>query len=70
MTLVLSLAAFPGQNNVLNVNGQDVPLPINSERVFFKNIAVPLEAGTAKADLKFIGKQDNLLIVRDVTLYQ
>lgn len=70
MTLVLSLATFPGQNNILNVNGKDVLLPINSDRAYFRNIAVPLEPGTGKAVLKFSGTQDNLLMIRDIILYQ
>ncbi len=70
MMLVLDLASFPGQADTLTVNGQNVPLPVNVQRRHFRRIAVPHEAGTAKADLKFSGKQGNLLIVRDVSLYQ
>ena len=70
MMLVVDLAAYPGQANVLTVNGHKVPLPVNSLRLHFRRIAVPLKAGTVKADLKFTGRQDNLLIVRDVSLYQ
>lgn len=70
MMLVLDLASYPGQSDILTVNGQEVPLPVNWQRVHFRRIAVPLKAGTAKADLKFSGKQGSLLMVRDVTLYQ
>ena len=70
MMLVLSLASYPDQSNTLTVNGHDILLPVNSQRSHFRRIAVPLEAGTAKAVLKFTGQQGNLLMVRDVTLYQ
>ena len=70
MTLVLYVAAYPGQANTLTVNGHEVPLPVNSQRHHFRCIAVPLEAGTAKAVIKFSGQQGNLLMVHDVTLYQ
>ena len=70
MTLVLHVATYPGQANTLTVNGHEVPLPVNLLRHHFRCIAVPLEAGTAKAAIKFSGQQGNLLMIRDVTLYQ
>lgn len=70
MMLVLNLASYPGQANVLTVNGQEIPLQVNWQRMHFRRIAVPLGAGTAKADLTFSGKQGNLLMVRDMILYQ
>jgi hypothetical protein len=70
MTLVLYAAAYPGQANTLTVNGHEIPLPVNLQRHHFRRIAVPLEAGTAKAVIKISGKQGNLLMIHDVTLYQ
>ena len=70
MMLVMDLAPYPGQTNVLTINGHKIPLPINLLRPHFRRIAVPLKAGTVKADIKFTGSQDNLLMVRDVSLYQ
>jgi len=70
MTLVVDLATYLGQTNVLTVNGHKVPLPVNRQRLHFRRIGVPLKAGTVRADLKFTGSKDNLLIVRDVNLYQ
>ena len=70
MTLVLELAAYPGQTNILTINGQAVPLPVNSGRIDFRSIAVPLEPGTARAVLKFTGGRDNLILVRTIDLHQ
>ena len=70
MMLVVDLVTYPGQTNVLTINGHKIPLPINLLRPHFRRIAVPLKAGTVKADIKFTGSQDNLLMVRDVSLYQ
>lgn len=70
MTLVLDLAVYPEQTVVLSVNGQEVPLPVSSDRIDFRNIAVALEPGTAKAVLKFTGGRDNLILIREIKLHQ
>lgn len=70
MTLVLDLAVYPEQSVVLSINGQEVPLPVRADRIDFRNIAVPLEAGTTRAALKFTGGRDNLILIRNIKLYQ
>ena len=70
LILFLRTAGYPGQSNTLLVNGQPVPLLSNTDRTAFQPAAVALPAGTAGLKLEFTGSRDNLILIRNVELYQ
>ena len=68
--LILRAAGYPGQSNTLLVNGQPVPLLSNTDSMAFRPAAVALPPGTAELKLEFTGSRDNLILIRNVELYQ
>ena len=68
--LVLDAAGYPGQSNTMFVNGQPVPLLNSTVRPEFLPAAVELPPGTAKVKLEFTGARDNLILIRNIRLYQ
>ncbi|MBO4646686.1 MAG: hypothetical protein J5806_00850 [Lentisphaeria bacterium] len=70
LILFLRAAGYPGQSNTLLVNGQPVPLLNNTTRTVFQPAAVALPAGTTELKLEFTGSRDNLILIRNVELYQ
>ena len=70
ITLVIHAAGYPGQSNTLLVNGQKIPLFNNTDQPRFHPAAVELPPETQSVKLEFIGKRDNLILIRKIELYQ
>jgi len=68
--LTVETACYPGQANILSVNGRKIPLPINSAEPHFRPSAVELPLNAKSVELKISGKQDNLILIREILLYQ
>ena len=68
--LVLDAAGYPGQSNTLFVNGQPVPLLNSTVRPEFLPAAAEIPPETTKVKLEFTGARDNLILIRNIRLYQ
>ena len=68
--LTIETACYPEQANTLSVDGRKIPLPINSDGPHFRPTAVELPQEAKSIELKIIGKQDNLILIRKIQLYQ
>ena len=68
--LVLDAAGYPGQSNTMFVNGQPVPLLNSISFPEFHPAAAELPPETTEAKLEFTGARDNLILIRNIRLYQ
>ena len=68
--LVIRASGYPGQSNTLLVNGQKIPLLNNTDKLGFRPAAVVLPPETRSVKLEFSGQRDNLLMIREIQLYQ
>ena len=68
--LVVRAAGYPGQSNIMLVNGKKIPLLNNTNKLAFRPAAVVLPPETRSVRLEFSGRQENLLMIRDIQLYQ
>ena len=68
--LVLDAAGYPGQSNTMFVNGQPVPLLNSISFPEFHPAAAELPPETTEVKLEFTGARDNLILIRNIRLYQ
>lgn len=68
--LVVRTAGYPGQSNTLLVNGKKIPLLNNTDKLIFRPAAAVLPPETRSVRLEIGGQRENLLLIRDIQLYQ
>ena len=68
--LVLDAAGYPGQSNTMFVNGQPVPLLNSISFPEYHPAAAELPSETTEVKLEFTGARDNLILIRNIRLYQ
>ena len=69
-TLVVEAACYPEQASTLLVNGEKIPLLINTDAPHFRPAAAELPPETKTVELKISGRRDNLILIRKILLYQ
>ena len=69
-TLVIEAAAYPLQAVTLLVNGQKVPLTVNPGNPHFRPCAAEIPPEAKTVEIKVSGQQNDLVLCRNVSLYQ
>ena len=69
-TLVIEAAAYPRQAVTLLVNGQKVPLTVNPDNPHFRPCAAEIPPEAKNIEIKVSGQQNDLVLFRNVSLYQ
>ena len=69
-TLVIEAAAYPRQAVTLLVNGQKVPLPVNPDNPHFRSCAAEISPDAKTVEIKVSGQKNDLVLCRNLVLYQ